>query len=192
MARPTHTRFWMVTALAVLSACNSQDEAPLQQPAEPEATPQELEKAEREHAHEAPVMEKVPDLPAIPEGAKVFFVSPKVATQVEGPVVDGKVEVPVVMGAEGIAVEPAGVVKAGSGHHHVLIDLQPIPEGSVIIKDDSHIHFGGGQTEGVVPVTPGHHTLTLQFADGVHRSYGPALSSSITIEVVGSTTAAKK
>ena len=49
--------------------------------------------------------------------------------------------------------------------------------------DDTHIHFGKGQTETELKLAPGKHTLTMQFADGAHRSYGPDLSSTISVTV---------
>ncbi len=70
-----------------------------------------------------------------------------------------------------------------TGHHHILIDAGPIPAGQVIPADDTHIHFGKGQMEADVPLKPGPHSLTLQFADGAHRSYGPELSKTIHIVV---------
>jgi Domain of unknown function (DUF4399) len=70
-----------------------------------------------------------------------------------------------------------------TGHHHLLIDTGSIPAGEVIPKDETHLHFGKGQTEADVTLKPGPHTLTLQLADGAHRSYGPALSRTIQIVV---------
>lgn len=122
-------------------------------------------------------------LPAIPEGAKIQFVEPTDGATVEGPLADGAVQVSVKMGAEGIAVKPAGMVEAGSGHHHLLIDHEPVPAGQVVPKDDTHMHFGAGQTEATVGLAPGEHRLVLQFADGIHRSYGPELSASIKVTV---------
>ncbi len=122
-------------------------------------------------------------LPAVPEGARIFFVAPS-AGEVRGPLVDGKVAVQVRMGAEGVEVEPAGTIRAGAGHHHILIDAEVVPSGTVVPADETHIHFGGGQTEATVPLAPGAHTLRLQFADGSHRSYGAALSAEVAITVV--------
>ena len=51
------------------------------------------------------------------------------------------------------------------------------------IRDRTHIHFGGGQTEADVELTPGEHTLTLQFANGMHQSYGADWSKTITVTV---------
>ena len=74
----------------------------------------------------------------------------------------------------------------GTGHHHLIVDGQGVPAGEAVPKDDTHIHFGQGQTEHTLELSPGKHTLTLQFADGLHRSYGPALSTTITVEVSAS------
>ena len=90
------------------------------------------------------------------------------------------------MNVSGLKVRPAGedVNDMNSGHHHILVDMKPIPAGQVITVDEHHIHFGKGQTETEVKLAPGDHTLTLQFADGAHRSYGEKLSSTIKIHVV--------
>jgi hypothetical protein len=125
-------------------------------------------------------------LPVIASDARVFFVSPADGAVVRGPLVDGKVEVKVEMGARGVAVEPAGEVKDGSGHHHVIIDAPRVERGVAVPTDDRHVHFGKGQTDAVIPLAPGRHELALQFADGAHRSYGPALTSAITITVEAS------
>lgn len=107
---------------------------------------------------------------------KIMFVSPQAGAKVKSPV---KVE----MGLEGMTVLPAGEMKENSGHHHLIIDGKPIPTGDVVPKDETHIHFGKGQTSTEVPLKPGKHSLTLQFADGAHKSYGPDLSSTIEIDV---------
>jgi hypothetical protein len=54
----------------------------------------------------------------------------------------------------------------------------------VIPTDDTHRHFGKGDTEAVLDLPPGNYKLTLQFADGLHRSYGKDLSATINIKVV--------
>lgn len=120
---------------------------------------------------------EVPALPAIPEGAKVFFKNLKDGDMVSSPL---KVE----MGTDVIKIDTAGPLVAGSGHHHLLIDVKDaIAEGTVVPKDSAHLHFGKGQTETELKLAPGKHTLTLQFADGLHRSYGSKLSAMITVNV---------
>lgn len=87
------------------------------------------------------------------------------------------------MGVSGMQVEPAGAVKEGYGHHHVLINQPNWPEGTVIPMSDSTIHFGKGQTDTTLELDPGVYTLSLQFADGVHSSYGEKMAASITVTV---------
>ncbi len=86
------------------------------------------------------------------------------------------------MGVVGKTIGAAGIFTEGVGHHHIVIDGTPAKEGEVVPADANHIHFGKGQTETEVILTPGKHKLTLQLADGFHRSYGEAWSK--TIEVI--------
>lgn len=126
-----------------------------------------------EHSAEPPSDAKTTSEKAI---AKVMFVSPQAGAKVKSPV---KVE----MGVEGMTVLPAGEMKEQTGHHHLIIDGQPLGKGAVVPKDETHIHFGKGQTSAEIELKPGKHTLTLQFADGAHLSYGPDLSATIQIDV---------
>ena len=109
--------------------------------------------------------------------AKVSFAEPKDGAEIRGPV-------KVVMTVEGMEVKPAGEVSEGTGHHHILINKDSIPAGQVIPTDDADRHFGKGQTETVLDLPPGDYTLTLQFADGLHRSYGKEISQTIKIKVL--------
>lgn len=115
-----------------------------------------------------------------PEGARVYFITPS-----EGETVKGDVHVR--FGLSGVGVAPAGVEKAGTGHHHLLIDTD-LPEGealdSPIPSDAQHRHFGGGQTEAVVALPPGEHHLQLLLGDHNHIPHNPPLHSErITITV---------
>jgi hypothetical protein len=175
-------------ALIALSACGEKPSAPepgtgTEAPATAAvATPAALPAAPA--AAPAPA----PELPAVPAGAKVFFIAPTDAAKVEGPLENGKVSVHVQMGAENILIKPAGEVEAGAGHHHILIDAEPVPAGTPVPKDETHLHFGKGQTEATVLLAPGDHTLMLQLADGMHRSYGAPLAASAKISVVAAGT----
>jgi hypothetical protein len=84
---------------------------------------------------------------------------------------------------KGMKVAKAGVLEKGTGHHHIIIDGKPIPTGEVVPKNETHKHFGDGATSTTLTLKPGPHTLTLQFADGVHKSYGPEFSKTISITV---------
>ncbi|MDH5380343.1 MAG: DUF4399 domain-containing protein [Cyclobacteriaceae bacterium] len=107
---------------------------------------------------------------------KVFFVSPNNGDSVSSPVT-------IVMGVEGMEIEPAGVVTVGKGHHHLIIDGNFIEKGVVVPADSTHKHYGKGQTEAQLELSPGNHTITMQFADGVHTSYGEDWSTTISIFV---------
>lgn len=84
---------------------------------------------------------------------------------------------------KGMDVKPAGDMTAKTGHHHLLINMGPMKAGEMIPMDEKHLHFGKGQTETDVTLPPGKYTLTLQFANGAHQSYGPELSKSIKVIV---------
>ena len=90
-------------------------------------------------------------------------------------------------GVKGMTVKPAGedINNALVGHHHILIDnaAGEIPKGQVVPMDDKNIHYGKGQTESILKLPPGKHTLTLQFANGAHISYGKEMAKTITVHV---------
>ncbi|HEY7041182.1 MAG TPA: DUF4399 domain-containing protein [Methylomirabilota bacterium] len=88
-------------------------------------------------------------------------------------------------GVEGLRVRPAGEdpLDHSSGHHHLIIDGRPIPLGQPVPEDARDLHFGKGQTEARITLPPGRHTLTLQFADGAHLSYGPKWAATIAVNV---------
>ena len=113
---------------------------------------------------------------AAPDGARVFFGNLEDGAEVTSPV-------KVVMGSEGVTVKAAGELVEGTGHHHIIINEGPTAYGTVVGADDTHIHFGKGQEETELVLDPGTYSITLQFADGFHRSYGEGISSTITIEV---------
>lgn len=83
----------------------------------------------------------------------------------------------------GMEVKPAGEVAANTGHHHLLINAESLKAGEPVPFDDKHMHFGKGQTEAEVKLPPGSYTLTMQFANGMHQSYGAPMSKSIKITV---------
>ena len=121
-----------------------------------------------------------PGLPTTkaPAGAEVYIISPK-----DGATVGENVTVR--FGLKGMGVAPAGVDKEKTGHHHLLVDMKDLPSaGQPIPKDETHLHFGGGQTETTLTLKPGTHTLQLELADQNHIPFDPALvSKKITIHV---------
>jgi hypothetical protein len=112
---------------------------------------------------------------------RVFFVEPQEGATLKSPV---KLR----FGIEGfeIAAVPQGDVTAarmGMGHHHVGVDTECLPAGSVIPKANPWVHHGGGQTEMDMQLTPGKHRLTLQIGDDTHTTI-QGLCSSVTVNVV--------
>ena len=114
-----------------------------------------------------------------PAGAKVYIINLKDGDTVASPF---KVQ----FGLTGMGVAPAGVEKPNTGHHHLIIDTTlsgdelkaPIP------SDAKHVHFGGGQTEAMVTLPPGKHTLQLVLADWSHIPHvPPVMSEPITVTV---------
>lgn len=88
------------------------------------------------------------------------------------------------IGLKEMGVAPAGVDKPGTGHHHLLIDTDPGPPDQPIPADYNHIHLGNGQTEVVVTLPKGTHTLQLLLGDHTHTPHRPpVLSQKITVYV---------
>ncbi len=126
---------------------------------------------------------------------RVFIVSPQ-----DG-FVSEKTSVKVVFGSENVQIVPAGAVNEAKedkcfavGHHHLLVDNEAYPT-SWIPFDDNHLHFGQGQTEAIIELEPGAHTLQLVLGNSIHNAsftinnfagQGPFVSEKITIEVVSS------
>ena len=114
---------------------------------------------------------------AAPQGASAYIISPS-----DGDVVSNPVRV--VFGLKGIGVAPAGVMRADAGHHHLLIDVDPPSFDAPIPADEQHVHFGGGQTETELTLSPGEHRLQLLLGDELHVPHDPPiLSEPITITV---------
>ncbi|NGY05442.1 DUF4399 domain-containing protein [Solimonas terrae] len=112
-----------------------------------------------------------------PANAKVYIIEPKDGATVSSPV-------KVVFGLSGAGVSPAGYNKEGTGHHHLLIDNPTIDYTQALPATDQIKHFGGGQTETMLDLKPGKHTLQLLFADWKHQPFNPSVQSDvITITV---------
>lgn len=113
---------------------------------------------------------------ASPEGAETYIVSPFDGATVSSPVT-------VVFGLKGMGVAPAGTERAKTGHHHLLIDAKELPPFDAPMGNQVK-HFGGGQTETQVELSPGEHTLQLILGDHYHIPHNPpVLSEKITITV---------
>jgi len=127
-----------------------------------------------QNSEDTTMIKETTDVSATDTG--VYFVNLKDGDKLKSPVV-------IQMGVRGMTVEPAGKVEEGKGHHHIIIDDAFIEKGQVVPMDKTHLHFGKGQTTDTLQLSPGEHTLTLQFANGVHDSYGKEWSKTISITV---------
>ncbi len=111
-----------------------------------------------------------------PEGAKVYIISPT----------DGETvgtEVLVKFGLQGMGVAPAGTDKENTGHHHLLIDSDKLPDLDRPMGSDV-MHFGGGQTEKLIKLEKGKHTLQMILGNHMHVPHNPpVVSEKITINV---------
>jgi len=107
-----------------------------------------------------------------PEGAEVYFIAPSNGATISSPVT-------VKFGLKGLGVAPAGTEGDKTGHHHLLVDQKLEDYENAIPKDDTHIHFGGGQTETIVELSPGSHTLQLVVGDLNHIPHEPPIESEV-------------
>jgi len=123
-----------------------------------------------------------------PAGAHSYFVNIKDGDTVTSPF-------KVVFGlTPNMGIAPSGVDKPNVGHHHLLIDsaLAADEMSQPIIVDEQHIHFGKGQTETMVTLPPGKHTLQLVLGNWTHIPFNaPIQSEVITVTVKGDAEPAK-
>ena len=117
--------------------------------------------------------------------ARVYVVNLEDGDRVSSPVT-------IVMGLSGMGIAPAGIEMENTGHHHLYLNRPPFGEGEDgadeaiynIPADENHIHFGGGQTETILDLPPGQHTLQLVLGDMNHIPHDPpVVSDVITITV---------
>ena len=109
---------------------------------------------------------------------KLYFIEPKDGATVNGPI-------KIVFGLSGMGVAPAGIDFPNTGHHHLLVDLENLPDLSKPIPaNKNHIHFGKGQTEAILELPKGKRTLQLLMGNYLHIPHKePVISDKITIFV---------
>ncbi|MEM9007036.1 MAG: DUF4399 domain-containing protein [Cyanobacteria bacterium P01_F01_bin.86] len=113
-----------------------------------------------------------------PAGAAVYLIAPQ-----NGETVTNTFTAK--FGLSGMGIAPAGIDKEGTGHHHLLIDLETLPDlHESLAATDNIKHFCGGQTETTLTLPPGEHTLQLLLGNYVHIPHEPpVMSEPITITV---------
>jgi hypothetical protein len=158
-----------VLALSALIACTNNSSTA-------EADGKKDSASHDDHQHSAPVA-AVPDTEMPPADAKVFFKNLTVGQTIPSVYT-------LQMGVSGMKVDTAGPIVSRSGHHHLIIDgPDSLARGTVVPKDSLNIHFGKGQREYELKLPVGKHKLTLQFADGIHRSYGGQMAATVEVNV---------
>jgi hypothetical protein len=105
-----------------------------------------------------------------PPGAEVYF-----ANIQDGQYIPSRMVVR--FGLLNMGVAPAGIAKGDTGHHHLMIDTPVPPADQPIPNDFNHLHFGAGQTEAAVTLSPGRHTLQLVLGDENHVPHDPPVMS---------------
>ena len=114
-----------------------------------------------------------------PADANLYFISPQ-----DGQTIHGDVKVQ--FGLSGMGIAPAGSNVKNTGHHHILIntDFSEIDLTRPLPATDQIKHYGGGQTEAILKLPKGKHTLQLLLGNYVHIPHDkPVLSQKITITV---------
>lgn len=88
-------------------------------------------------------------------------------------------------GLSGMELAPAGVDRENTGHHHLLIDKQELPDITASLPATEQIrHFGKAQTETELRLEPGEHTLRLVLGNYLHVPHdNPVISQPITVQV---------
>jgi hypothetical protein len=157
-------RLLTVSSVILMAACGQDDSVDVPDAAAATQAP-------------TPVPEVARERRPSPPGAMAYIISPSDGETVTSPV-------RVLFGLAGAGVVPAGIEREDAGHHHLLIDAAVPDLDAPIPADTNHRHFGGGQTEVVIDLEPGTHTLQLLLGDEMHVPHDPPiLSEQITIEV---------
>jgi hypothetical protein len=120
---------------------------------------------------EVVVKENAPD-------ERVLFVKPADGATVTSPFLVG-------WAASGLIIETAGrSIRPNAGHLHLLVNEEFVPAGEVIPTNETHLHFGRGQTSTELTLEPGEYTLRLQMANGGHIAHdGLQYQDEITVTV---------
>lgn len=111
-------------------------------------------------------------------GAKAYIISPS-----HGETVGTTFTVK--FGLQGMGIAPAGIKFDNTGHHHLLVDVDEMPDlNKPLPATDKILHFGKGQTETTLTLPQGSHTLQLVLGDYLHIAHDkPVISRKIRITV---------
>ena len=111
-----------------------------------------------------------------PEGAKAYFIDLKDGATVKSPFL-------VRFGlTEQMGIAPALADWPDTGHFHLIIDSKPPNPNRPI--SNRHLHLHKGQTEAIVELKQGQHTLQIVMGDYSHIPHDPpVMSKQITVNV---------
>ena len=111
-----------------------------------------------------------------PEGAKAYFIDLKDGETVKSPLL-------VRFGlTEQMGIAPALADWPDTGHFHLLIDKKPPNPNRPISNKNLHLHRG--QTEAIVELSKGKHTLQIVMGDYSHIPHNPpVMSERISVKV---------
>ena len=111
-----------------------------------------------------------------PEGAKAYFIDLKDGDNVKSPLL-------VRFGlTEQMGIAPALADWPDTGHFHLIIDSKPPNPNRPISNRPLHLHKG--QTEAIVELKQGQHTLQIVMGDYSHIPHDPpVMSKQITVNV---------
>lgn len=107
-----------------------------------------------------------------PENVQLYIGWPN-----DGEVIRGGHPFRVWFGLRQMGVAPKGVDVPATGHHHLIIDADLPPMDEPIPSDRNYLHFGAGQTETMLELPPGKHTLQLIMGDHNHIPHDPPIYS---------------
>ena len=111
-----------------------------------------------------------------PEGAKAYFIDLQDGDNVKAPLL-------IRFGlTEQMGIAPALADWPDTGHFHLIIDSKPPNPDRPI--SNKHLHLHKGQTEAIVELKQGKHTLQIVMGDYSHIPHDPpVMSTIITINV---------
>lgn len=103
--------------------------------------------------------------------AEAYVIAPKDGERVSNPVT-------IQFGLKGMGIAPAGEAIPNTGHFHLLLDEDHLPPADKPMDTGMHyLHFGHGETEVGLDLSPGEHTLQLILGDANHFPHNPPLVS---------------
>ena len=111
-----------------------------------------------------------------PKGAKAYFIDLQDGDNVKSPLL-------IRFGlTEQMGIAPALADWPDTGHFHLIIDSKPPNPDRPI--SNKHLHLHKGQTEAIVELKQGKHTLQIVMGDYSHIPHDPpVMSEQITVDV---------